>query len=112
MSKARYPTADARQTTFALCKERRRRQLPARRAREAPKKVGGCRPSRYAKRAPVDQHPPGSRPQPSHTKRDRLESPSTAGLAPKGRLTYLEQCGKWATTNNRRTMSDSLRRPT
>jgi hypothetical protein len=45
-------------------------------------------------------------------KRDRLESPSTAGLAPKGRLTYLEQCGKWATTNNRRTMSDSLRRPT
>jgi hypothetical protein len=31
-----------------------------------PKKVGGCRPSRYAKRAPVDQHPPGSRPQPSH----------------------------------------------
>jgi hypothetical protein len=38
MSKARYPTADARQTTFALCKERRRRQLPARRAREAPKK--------------------------------------------------------------------------
>jgi len=66
MSKARYPTADARQTTFALCKERLRRQLPARRAREAPKKVGGCRPSRYAKRAPVDQHPPGSRPQPSH----------------------------------------------
>jgi hypothetical protein len=42
MSKARYPTADARQTTFALCKERRRRQLPARRAREAPKKLEGA----------------------------------------------------------------------
>ena len=42
MSRARYPTADARQTTFALCKERRRRQLPARRAREAPKKLEGA----------------------------------------------------------------------
>jgi hypothetical protein len=42
MSKARYKTADARQTTFALCKERRRRQLPARRAREAPKKLEGA----------------------------------------------------------------------
>jgi len=114
-----------RNNAFPFRQIRRRRRQPsehrrerseqsnrARRAREAPKKVGGCRPSRYAKRAPVDQHPPGSRPQPSHSKRDRLESPSTAGLAPKGRLTYLEHCGKCATTNSRRTMSDSLRRPT
>jgi hypothetical protein len=49
---------------------------------------------------------------PFHRKRGRLESPSTADLAPKGRLTYLEHCGKCATTNSRRTMSGLLKPPT
>ncbi len=34
--------------------------------REKRPKIGGCQSSRYAKRAPVDQHPPGSKPQPLH----------------------------------------------
>ena len=98
--------------TVGYQRARRRHQLLARRARQAPTKLEGAGHPATPSGPPFDQHPPGSRPQPLHRKRGSAGIPSTAGLAPKGRLTYLEHCGKCATTNSRRTMSGSLKTPT
>ena len=37
-------------------------------------------------------------------------NPPSTGLAPKDRLTYLEHCGNFATTNSRRTIGDARNR--
>jgi hypothetical protein len=66
--------------------------------------IGGCQPPATPSGPPLTntlQLHATTLPQ----KWDRLESPPTAGLAPKGHLTYLEHCGNCATTNSRRTMS-------
>jgi hypothetical protein len=95
--------AEARQTTSALCEERRRRQLPARPARETPKKeMEGVSQPATPSGPPSDQHPPGSKPQP--IRNGSAGNPPSSGLAPKDRLTYLEHCGNRATTNSRRTI--------
>ena len=70
-------------STVARCEERRRRQLPARRAREAPKKLEGAGHPATPRGPPIDQHPPRSTPLTRPSQRREIDwIPPTAGLSP------------------------------
>jgi hypothetical protein len=67
LTEQRFPFRQLRRRRRQPSEHRRERSEQSNRARlreQSRSKVGGCRPSRYAKRAPVDQHPPGSKPHP------------------------------------------------
>ena len=73
--------------------------------REQSQKIGGCGQPATPRGPPIDQHPPRSTPLTRPSQRREIDwIPPKPVYPPQTCLTYLEQCGRYATTNSRRTI--------